>query len=217
MIACLYLARTRQASGALLVAMISGGLVYDNAIIALGSTIGIGSLLETLSWPRFIMHALLTPFMMIAATRIAISAGVNWAQSDTWRIVVWLLVIGGIVSGVFGHLIGHDIFPSCAHGILRYTGNLSPNQFCFPDQIAVQGAGPPIASIVGTIVTLVVGVSLWRRAGWIWLMTASLIMFVAAAVPISGYGLAPGNGGEVLLMAAFAASIARFARRKPIG
>ena len=45
-------------------------------------------------------------------------------------------------------------------------------------------------------------------------MVGSILMFAAASVPPSGFGLAPGNGGEVLLMLSFAATAARFGRRK---
>ncbi len=70
LVSALYLARVHKAPGAWLVAVIAVGLVYDNAIVSLGTTIGIGPLLKSLSWPRFAMHALLTPFMMIAVTQI---------------------------------------------------------------------------------------------------------------------------------------------------
>ncbi len=211
-IACLFLLRTRKAPGALITAVIALGLVYDNGIIALGSTIGAGPLLEALSWPRFAMHALVTPFMMIAVTQMAIAGGVRWAAGTPWTVIVWLLVIGGIVEGSLAHLIGLQLEPACFNGVLRYTSNLYATQFCFEGQQAGPGGSPPIPSIVGNLVTLVVGFSLWRRSGWIWLMAGSLVMFAAASVPTSGFGLAPGNGGEVILMLSYAATVARFSR-----
>ena len=54
--------------------------------------------------------------------------------------------------------------------------------------------------------------ALWRQHGWVWLMLGTLVMFVAAGAPISALGLAPGNGGEVLLMFGYVASVARFGR-----
>ncbi len=213
-ICCLRLARTDHSPGALLVAMIAAGLVYDNGVIALGTYIGAGSILEALSWPRFALHALLTPFMMIAATRIAVAGGVRWAATRTWTIVVWMLVVGGIIEGAFAHLIGLQLEPACFNGVLRYTGNLNPAQFCFEGQVAGEGGGPPIPSIVGNFLTLIIGFALWRRNDWIWLMAGALVMFVAAAIPISGFGMVPGNGGEVVLLVAYAATVARFGRRR---
>jgi hypothetical protein len=212
---CLRLARADRAPGALLVAMIAAGLVYDNGIVALGTSIGAGPILEALSWPRFAMHALLTPFMMIAVTRMAVAGSIRWAATPAWTIVVWVLVIGGIIEGTFAHLIGLQLEPACFNGVLRYTGNLNPAQFCFDGQVAGEGGGPPIPSIVGNFVTLIVGFALWRRNDWSWLMAGALCMFVAAAIPNSGFGLAPGNGGEVILLIAYAATVARFGRGQP--
>ena len=210
---CVSLVSRYHAPGAGIVAMISAGLVYDNLIISLGTTIGSGTLLQLLSWPRFAMHAMLTPFMMIAMVQFASAAGVSWAKDRRWLIAVWVLVFAMIAVGVVDHLIGLETVPACFDGVLRYTSNLHASHFCSSDQQQVMGAGPPIASIVGNLLALIVGFALWRRAGWPWLILGSLVMFVAAGVPISGFGLAPGNGGEVLLQTASAATAWRFCRR----
>lgn len=211
---CLRSYSKHKAPGALITAMIAAGLVYDNGIIAAGASIGAGPLLETLSWPRFAMHALLTPFMMIAVTQMAQAGGIRWASTRVWQVIVWVLVVGGIIEGALAHLIGLQLEPACFNGVLRYTSNVHPSQFCFEGQQAGPGSGPPIPSIVGNFVTLILGFALWRRKGWVWLMAGSLVMFAAAAVPSSGFGLAPGNGGEVVLLLAYAATVARFGRSR---
>jgi hypothetical protein len=208
----LYLARVHKAPGALLVAMIAAGLVYDNLIISLGASIGIGPLLQNLSWPRFAMHALLTPFMMIAVSQIAAAGGIRWAETVQWRVFIWVLVVSMIAFGAFEHLIGLETVPACFDGILRYTTNLYPSHFCYEGQEAVLGSGPPIPSIIGNIVTLVIGFSLWRHNGWVWLMVGALLMFGAAAIPFRGFGMAPGNAGEVLLLFSYVVTVARFGR-----
>jgi len=210
---CLWSAHKYRAPGALITAMIAAGLVYDNGIISFGSAIGVGPLLETLSWPRFGMHALLTPFMIIAVTRMGQSGGIAWAKTRAWNIIAWVLVAGSILEGTFAHLIGLQLEPACFNGIVRYTGNVNPAQFCFPDQQAGVSSGPPIPSIIGNFVTLVIGFALWRQIGWAWLMAGSIIMFGAASFPFGTFGLAPGNGGEVILMLTFAATAAMLGRR----
>ncbi|NND53911.1 MAG: hypothetical protein HKN56_02945 [Gammaproteobacteria bacterium] len=210
---CIRSWRKYRAPGALITLMIAGALVYDNAIVSFGSAIGISPLLEGLSWPRFAMHALGTPFMIIAVTHMGQAGGIRWTKTRAWTIVAWLLVIGGIIEGVFAHLIGLQLEPACMDGVVRYTSNVNPGQFCFEGQEAGPGGSPPIPSILGNLVALVIGFSLWRSTGWVWLMVGSVLMFAAASVPPSGFGLAPGNGGEVLLMLAFAATAARFGRR----
>ena len=114
------------------------------------------------------------------------------------------------------HLIGLQLEPACFNGVVRYTSSVNPAQFCFEGQQAGPGSGPPIPSIVGNFVTLVIGFALWRQNGWVWLMIGAILMFAAAAVPSSGFGLAPGNGGEVLLLMSYAATVARFGRRKAL-
>jgi len=213
---CLYCARKYRAPGALLTAMIAGGLVYDNSVISLGSAIGIGPILEALSWPRFAMHALLTPFMMIAVTRMGQAGGIRWTRTRAWTIVMWVLVVGGIMEGSLAHLIGLQLEPACINDIVRYTSNVTPSQFCFAGQQAGPGSGPPIPSIVGNFVTLVIGIALWRRNGWVWLMLGAIVMFAAASVPPSGFGLVPGNGGEVILLLSYAATTYRFGRSKTL-
>jgi hypothetical protein len=117
-----------------------------------------------------------------------------------------------IAFGAFEHLIGLETVPACFDGILRYTTNLHPSHFCYEGQEVVLGSGPPIPSIIGNIITLVIGFSLWRHTGWVWLMLGALFMFGAAAVPFSGFGMAPGNGGEVVLLFSYVATVARFGR-----
>lgn len=211
-----YLFRRYKAPGAPIVAMIAAGLVYDNLIISLGVVLGAGALLELLSFPRFAMHALLTPFMMIAVSQMAGAGGIRWATTRQWQIGIWVLVAAMILLGAFEHLVGLEIVPACFDGVLRYTTNLYPSHFCFAGQEPVTGSGPPIPSIIGNIVTLIIGFGLWRRSGWPWLMLGAIAMFAAAAVPMRGFGMAPGNGGEVLLQLAFVATVARFGRRRVV-
>jgi len=209
------MARVYRAPGAALVALISAGLFYDNLIVSLGATIGAGDLLQMLSWPRFAMHALLTPFMMIAATQIAVAGGVQWAGDRRWRIFIWVLAVLMILLGVFESLVGLETVPACFDGILRYTANLYPSHFCYAGQESVSGSGPPIPAIVGNIVTLVIGFAIWRRNGWVWLIVGALVMFAAATVPIGAFGMAASNAGEVLLQLSYAATVTRFGVRRP--
>jgi len=209
---CGLLWKHHRAPGAALVALISAALVYDNTIISIGASIGYGSLLETLSYPRFIMHALLTPFLMIAASQVGAAGGIRWTGSPAWKVFIWLLAGCMLVLGVYDHLLNLRIVPACFDGTVRYTENLYPAQFCFAGQAAVKGAGLPVPSIVANLITLVTGFALWRHTGWIWLMAGALVMFVAATISLRLYGMAPGNGGEVLLMGAYALTVSRFGR-----
>jgi hypothetical protein len=217
LLVCLYMWKVYRAPGAALTALIIAGLVYDNLIVSLGASIGIGPLLETLSLPRFVLHALLTPFMMIAVTQIAVAGGIRWAGSQPWLTIVWLLVVTMMLLGAYEGLLDLELVPACFDGILRYTANLYPSHFCFEGQEVISGSGPPVPSIVGNIVTFIMGFALWRAHGWPWLMLGALLMFGAAAVPIRAFGMAASNAGEVVLLISYAAAIYRFGRKSRPG
>ena len=200
--------RRYSAPGAAIIALLSLGLIYDNGIIALGSSIGIGATLETLSWPRFILHALVTPLMIVAVIQIAVAGGVRWLDSRTAWPGVWLLTAAMIGYGGY-ELTLLELQPACFSGITRYTSSASPAQFCFEGQQSLAGLGPPIPSILAVFLIIGFGVSLWRRKRWPWFGLGGLQMLLAAAVPFSQFGLIPGNGGEVILQFAFVATAYR--------
>nr|WP_029249950.1 hypothetical protein [Microbulbifer agarilyticus] len=203
--------KSRRAPGAALIALVCAALTYDNIILSIGASIGIGPLLESLSWPRFVMHAVLTPLLLVVASKTAQCAGLSWTRGPKWNWFIWLLVPLMILLGVYEGLIGLELVPACFDDTLRYTSNLHPTQLCFEGQQPVTGNGPPIPSIVATLLTLIVGIGLWRQFRWPWMTVGATIMFFTAAIPPSLLGPAPGNGGEVLLLASLAFSVARFA------
>jgi hypothetical protein len=200
--------RRYSAPGAAIIALLSLGLVYDNGLIALGSSIGIGATLETLSWPRFILHALVTPLMIVAVIQIAVAGGVRWLDSRAAWTGVWLLIAAMIGYGVY-ELTLLELQPACFSGITRYTSSASPVQFCFEGQQSLTGVGPPIPSILAVFLIMGFGMVLWRRQRWPWFGLGGLQMLLAAAVPFSQFGMIPGNGGEVILQFAFVATAYR--------
>jgi len=197
------------APGALIIAVLSIGLVYDNGMIALGSRIGIGDTLELLSWPRFILHALVTPLMLVAIAQISVAGGIRWLATRAARTGVWLLTGAMIGFGIY-ELMLLELQPACFGGITRYTSSASSTQFCFDGQQSLPRGSPPIPSIVSVFLIMGFGVALWRRHGWPWFGLGGLQMLLAAAVPFSQFGLIPGNGGEVILQFAFVATAYRF-------
>ena len=200
-----------DAPGSLIVALIGAGLVYDNGLLFLGSYIGVGSTLELLSWPRFILHAFLTPFLMFAVLYYARAAGSSLALKPAMGYVTVVFVTAGVLLAVFEDLIPLELKPACHNGMVRYTGNLIESQLCSADYVAARTGGPPWPSIVANIAAFMVGIRLLRLKRWIWLLAGSIAMFVAASplFPFETFALAPGNFGEVLLQLAFAATSAQ--------
>lgn len=203
--------RRYSAPGAIIIAALSIGLIYDNGLIALGSTIGIGDTLEMLSIPRFVMHALITPLMIIAVVQVAIASGISWLATRSSWIIIWLLTAAMIGYGIY-ELTILELQPACFNGITRYTSSASAIQYCFEGQQTLPGLGPPIPSIVAVLLIIGFGVVMWRRHGWPWYSLGGLQMLLAAGVPFSQFGLLPGNGGEVILQFAFVSTAYRFSR-----
>lgn len=193
------LAVTRRARHTWLVAAVAVGLVYDNGIVALGSAIGTGDLLLALNVPRFWVHALVTPILIIFAAGAARSAGLRWARHRAVHAGFCLAATALIVYGVLADVVGLALSPGREGDALRYS--------------AVE-ATPPIPSIATVVVLLVVGVALLIRARSGWMALGAALMFTAAALPSAP--LAVGNLGEVALIAGLAMTARHMGRVKAV-
>ncbi|MFD0593264.1 hypothetical protein ACFQZ4_12480 [Catellatospora coxensis] len=81
-------ARRRAAAGpaAILVAVICVGLAYDSGAVAVGRPLGFGAALEAVNAPRYWIHAVFTPLLVVAATALAARLGVTWLRRPAVRI-----------------------------------------------------------------------------------------------------------------------------------
>ncbi len=62
----------------------------------------------------------------------------------------------------------------------------------------------PVAVILINVFVIIVSILIWKKSGWPGLFIASISMFIiAAAIPISKFGLLPGNAGEIILSYGF--------------
>jgi hypothetical protein len=204
--------------GAIFVAFTSFALTFDNGMIAWGAKIGPGDLLLSMSLPRFYMHAAFTPFLMFVAWMIAERAGLAFTRRRSLYFAMWLLVLGMSAWGIYADLAGGlELQVACLGDTLRYTTSAPPPQFCSPDQVSLPSHGPPIPSIAVVVVGTIIGALLWRAAGWPWLTLASVFMFFASGAPKANLGPTIGNLGEIVLQAAFAATLWRFSRPRSNG
>lgn len=194
----------------LILVVILGGLIYDNAIIAFGSLIGIGSLLHTLSIPRFLIHALLTPLILVVAYDLARQAGVKWLQSARSQQIVWICTAVFIIIGMLTGFLGIHLKAACHQGTVRYADRISDIQLCdnvsyTQEEINERGI-PPIAAILTILASSVFAFAVWRTIRWPWMLLAFIIMIVGAAVPASRVGPWIGSGAEVILGAGLLAT-----------
>lgn len=166
-----------------LTCLILFGLFYDNFIIGIGSFIGEGDFLLALNWPRFAIHALLTPLLILFALDIARRANLKWAHSSTVMLVFGVLTLLMIALGVYTDIIDLALELMKEGGTVRYVNG--------------NAAGPPVPAIVTILVLIGVGIPIWRQSKWSLLCLGSLFMFVAAG---AGASLpVVGNLGEVVL------------------
>ncbi|MFW0783329.1 hypothetical protein AAFP35_02305 [Gordonia sp. CPCC 206044] len=185
---------TRVGSIALLLAAILVGLAYDNLAMAIGRFVGYGDVLLALNVPRFWIHAIATPLVIIVAGNLVERLGVGQIHGRNitlggWALVAMLILIG-IVEAARAQLV-----PENAGDALRYTDAAT--------------SGPPLPAIITVLAVIVVGVMAFRYAGFPWLFFGGLVMLVAAAV--GGVVFWIGNLGELVLMTSVMATLAAVA------
>ncbi|GAB3477086.1 hypothetical protein [Nocardiopsis coralliicola] len=180
-------AARKQRSWCLLFAgVVAAGLVYDNGIVALGAAIGEGALLEGLNYPRFVVHALFTPLLVITAVGLARRSGAPWAQGRGVHAAFCAVAAALVAYGIGFEVAGLELVPQTEGDALRYSG---------------AEAAPPVPAAAAILIVIGVGLALVRRGGLALLLGAAA-MFAAAAAPSAPMALA--NLGEVALIAGFA-------------
>lgn len=160
------------------------GLLYDNLILALGSSLGPGTLLEDLSFGRFIGHALGTPLLSIFAFGILRRAGINWAQKPVWHAALCLFTTLLVFLGMYSALFLLKLSPRAVADFFMYTGTDSKVSF--------------LPAALTILILLGFGAALWKQNHWPWLFVAALTMLLAAILGLNGRFYL-NNVGEVLL------------------
>lgn len=176
------------------------GLVYDNAVIGFGVTLGEGPLLETLNAARYWLHGILTPLLILVAWHVLVRAGVRWARSG------WALATAAVLTvacGAYEMVVGAvpmRLEPEVAYGALDYANVNAPD-------------GPPLMVLVVAAALLVAGILVWVRMRWPWLAVATAVLVVGSAVPLPVPSAAATNAFELILLIGVLATIAFQDRR----
>ena len=122
-------------------------LWFDNLTIALGSTLGEGTLLLGMNTVRFLAHYICLPMNIIAIGAMARQAGFGWAQPKAVMAAFCLLASYFIVHDLW-LFYNATFYPSCFADTLRYTTHISEYTACSPDaEIGIGARIPPIPAI----------------------------------------------------------------------
>ncbi|MEH2402714.1 hypothetical protein [Nostoc sp.] len=157
---------------------------YDNLILSIGSLIGEGELLKTLSMLRFLLHYLVVPLFIVIGVELAHRAGASWANRVV-RVLSWVIALGLTAIDVATHYIGLELVSIEFAGILRYhVANLS---------------GPLIITIVVNLFLLLIGIGIWFRLKWPWLFLGTLVSLLGNALPSLTVGTLAGSASDFFM------------------
>jgi len=193
--------RHRPSAGALALFLPIAALVWDNGVVAIGSLLGVGTLLQMLTYPRFIGHAFLTPIWTVTAVAFAGRAGALGSRHRAFESASWVLYALMVAYGVFDALVLLDLSPVRQADILYYT-----NVGGIP--------GPPAPAVVMVLVTIACGVLVLKAIRWPWMLAGALFMLVTAAIPTDLVGFVLSNSGEVVLGLALVLTERRLQQRE---
>ncbi|MEU4423809.1 hypothetical protein AB0F81_24525 [Actinoplanes sp. NPDC024001] len=159
-------------------------LIWDNAVLATGATLGEGDALHALSLPRFWTHALLVPLLIMVGVGLGRGHGLRLLGGRATPAAFGVLTLLLIAVGARDDILLLDLEPTRYADTLRYTNAASD--------------GPPIPAIVTILVLVGIGVALLVRARRPWLLAGAVVMFVAAGAGASMLWLS--NLGELALI-----------------
>ena len=175
-------------------------LVYDNAVIGLGSFIGESAGLEGLNAARYWLHAFVTPLLVLVAWGVFTRAGVRWAKT-AWAGAIAIVVTAALI--VYEVIVGAasaQLVARQEYGTLSYSNENAPD-------------GPPLMVLVVAAALLLAGVFVWKRQRWPWLFVVTVLMVIGSAVPFDIPSGAATNAFELVLLLGIVATIAFQDRR----
>ena len=101
--------------------LVTAALIWDNAVLGLGASIGAGRTLELLNAARFWMHALVTPLLVLVSLDLIRSAGAGWAGSAAARGWALLYTAFAAAMELGGTTLKLRLVPRMENGVLQYV------------------------------------------------------------------------------------------------
>ena len=187
-------------TASLIVVFVILALIYDNAILAAGDFMGEGKLLETLSIPRFWLHALFTPLLIIFSYFILVEAGILFALKTWVAILYTIATIVAILAEYVVMLKELSLKVTDEYGVISYTS-------------AAESSGPPIMIIIVIAALVVTAIVLvWKRKWW-WMLGGILLMGISSAITPFVESNAVTNLSELCLVVSLVATAIHFSHK----
>lgn len=169
--------------------LVIAALIYDNAILALGRFIDEGVLLESLSYPRFYLHAFFTPLLVLFALSSLQRANAQWAKKKWGAALFYVITLGLILYELLIEMSGLSLAAGWEYGVLSYSN------------VAASGGIPLMVAFV-SIILLAASLFVWRKQKWSWYFIGTAVMFIGNTVSIPLPSAAITNAFELILIVA---------------
>ncbi|WP_077622883.1 hypothetical protein [Sediminibacillus massiliensis] len=169
------------------------GLIYDNSILAVGRYVGEGELLESLNLARYLLHAFLTPLLVIFAWSTLKKADCKWAEWTITKVAFFLLTFALIGIELVGEVADISLEANWDYGVLSYQNTAASD-------------GPPIMILGVTTVLLLTSFIIWRKQGWSFFLIGTLLMITGSTVTIPFPTNALTNLFELILLVSLLAT-----------
>lgn len=166
--------------------LVTFGLIYDNLVLAMGSTIGESPFLEGLNVMRYWFHAFFTPLLIMFSWAAIRKTEIHWLKGHTGLILAGAVTLAMIIAELMQNTIGLKLEPAKNYGVLSYE--------------SAGSHGPPIMIIGVTLALLLAGVMLWKKLKWKWMAIGVILMGIGSAVKIPIESDAATNGFELILL-----------------
>ena len=164
--------------------LILGGLIYDNFMLGVGSLIfpeSQGLLIATI--PRFAIHALCTPLLIMHAALSCGRLNVPGYRSRTvitwWGATTFMCILLGLLR---------EIDPVFEYSVENGIAGFRP----------AGDGGAPIAEVTTVFSLIVMGIALTRFIRWPWMLTSATVILIFNIFFLE-YG-AVTNLGELILL-----------------
>jgi hypothetical protein len=130
-------------------------LIFDPFILSIGNLLGEGATLQVLSYLRYLLRALATPFLLVVAFDQAKRLRVKWTEDPLTPLLLGVVILALVGLGVLNGFLGFTLEPVVLEGIKQYKED-TPLSL-------------PLAALatMGLIALLGAGVFLKARSPWL--------------------------------------------------